>query len=237
MRLLHTRFEMANRKPILVDAFERIFPARSSRCSQAWLQRSSRAMGRNQLFDPYFEAQANNSHPSAETIRVKTSEPLGAMESWTSISSSSLRSQHRQGKRDNAHELFACIMFDVWWRKYIKKSQPLVHWQTSQELAVRILNVAQTYYPYLAEGGRPAKVRILSRKLAERGHKVTVLTANLGSCRMVYESLIAPKKLAMGLRSTEDGVVAIYLPTLARYRALTINPRVIRFCRVPLARI
>jgi hypothetical protein len=24
--------------------------------------------------------------------------------------------------------LFACILFDVWWRKYIKKSQPLVHW-------------------------------------------------------------------------------------------------------------
>ena len=47
-------------------------------------------------------------------------------------------------------------------------------------MVVRILNVAQTYYPYLAEGGRPAKVRILSRKLADRGHEVTVLTANLG---------------------------------------------------------
>ena len=46
---------------------------------------------------------------------------------------------------------------------------------------MRILNVAQTYYPYLAEGGRPAKVRVLSRKLAERGHDVTVLTANLGT--------------------------------------------------------
>ena len=46
---------------------------------------------------------------------------------------------------------------------------------------MRILNVAQTYFPYLAEGGRPVKVRILSRKLVQRGHSVTVLTANLGS--------------------------------------------------------
>ena len=39
----------------------------------------------------------------------------------------------------------------------------------------------------------------------------------------------------MGLQWTENGVVAIYLPTLARYRVLTINPRVIRFCRVHLS--
>ena len=45
---------------------------------------------------------------------------------------------------------------------------------------MRILNVAQTYFPYVAEGGRPAKVRALSRKLAEHGHSVTVLSANLG---------------------------------------------------------
>ena len=47
--------------------------------------------------------------------------------------------------------------------------------------ALRILNVAQTYFPYLAEGGRPVKVRILSQKLAQRGNAVTVLTVNLGS--------------------------------------------------------
>ena len=39
----------------------------------------------------------------------------------------------------------------------------------------------------------------------------------------------------MGLQCTDNGVVAIYLPTLARYRVLTINPRVIRFCRVHLS--
>ena len=95
---------------------------------------------------------------------------------------------------------------------------------------MRILNVAQTYYPYLAEGGRPAKVRILSRKLAARGHEVTVLTANLGPDD--WSRIAEPaEKATMGLRLTEDGVVAIYLPTWARYRTLTINPRVLRFCR------
>ena len=98
---------------------------------------------------------------------------------------------------------------------------------------MRLLNVAQTYYPYLAEGGRPTKVRILSRKLAERGHDVTVLTANLGSADWVR--IVEPaEKTAMGLRMTEDNVVAIYLPTLARYRTLTINPRVLRFCKESL---
>jgi glycosyltransferase involved in cell wall biosynthesis len=98
---------------------------------------------------------------------------------------------------------------------------------------VRLLNVAQTYYPYLAEGGRPAKVRILSRKLAERGHDVTVLTTNLGSAD--WSRIAEPaEKTAMGLRMTEDGVVAIYLPTWGRYRALTINPRVLRFCKESL---
>jgi glycosyltransferase involved in cell wall biosynthesis len=102
------------------------------------------------------------------------------------------------------------------------------------ELAVRILNVAQTYFPYLAEGGRPAKVRALSRKLVEHGHSVTVLTANLGLSEWLSVAC-PPEETALGLQLTEDGVVAIYLPTLARYRVLTINSRVIRFCRGRLA--
>ena len=99
---------------------------------------------------------------------------------------------------------------------------------------MRILNVAQTYFPYLAEGGRPAKVRALSRKLVEHGHSVTVLTTNLGASE--WSSVACPhEETALGLQLTEDGVVAIYLPTSARYRVLTINPRVIRFCRSRLA--
>jgi glycosyltransferase involved in cell wall biosynthesis len=100
-------------------------------------------------------------------------------------------------------------------------------------MAVRILNVAQTYYPYLAEGGRPAKVRVLSRKLAERGHDVTVLTANLGIADWSRIGLPI-EKTTMGWRLTEGGVVAIYLPTWFRYRTLTINPGVFRFCGAAL---
>ena len=31
-----------------------------------------------------------------------------------------MRAEHRQGKRDNAYELFAVLIFDTWYRKYIK---------------------------------------------------------------------------------------------------------------------
>jgi len=100
---------------------------------------------------------------------------------------------------------------------------------------VRILNVAQTYFPYLAEGGRPVKVRILSRELALRGHEVTVLTANLGS-EAWSQSLNTPERTPTGWRMAEQGVEAIYLPSWLRYRALTVNPRVVGFCRAWLER-
>ncbi|MFZ3332655.1 MAG: glycosyltransferase, partial [Candidatus Acidiferrales bacterium] len=99
---------------------------------------------------------------------------------------------------------------------------------------MRILNVAQTYFPYAAEGGRPTKVRAISRKLAEHGHSVTVLTANLGMSEWLNVAHY-PEQTVMGLESTENGIVAIYLPTLARYRVLTVNPRVVRFCQSLLA--
>src|ERR1700729_3579157 len=100
-------------------------------------------------------------------------------------------------------------------------------------MVVRILNVEQTYCPYLAEGGRPAKVRILSRKPANRGHEVTVLTANLGEDDW-SRNAEPPEKTTMGLRLNEDGVVAIYLRTWLRYRTLTINPGLLRFGRASL---
>jgi glycosyltransferase involved in cell wall biosynthesis len=100
---------------------------------------------------------------------------------------------------------------------------------------MRILNVAQTYFPYLAEGGRPVKVRILSRKLVQRGHEVTVLTVNLGSAEWLASN-ITPAKTSVGLRTVEDGVQAVYLPTWLRYRAVTLNPRVVEFCGTSIAK-
>jgi glycosyltransferase involved in cell wall biosynthesis len=98
---------------------------------------------------------------------------------------------------------------------------------------MRILNVAQTYFPYLAEGGRPVKVRILSRKLAERGHEVAVLTVNLGSADWTATN-ITPERTSVGLQFVENGVEAVYLPTWLRYRSITLNPGVMRFCETAL---
>lgn len=33
-----------------------------------------------------------------------------------------LREQHRRGERDNAYELFAVLMFDTWYRKYVTQT-------------------------------------------------------------------------------------------------------------------
>ena len=38
-----------------------------------------------------------------------------------------LRAEHRYGKRDNSYELFAVLMFDTWYRKYMTKTLPMVH--------------------------------------------------------------------------------------------------------------
>ncbi len=100
---------------------------------------------------------------------------------------------------------------------------------------MRILNVAQTYFPYLAEGGRPVKVRILSRKLVQRGHEVTVLSVNLGSAEWLASN-VTPQETFAGWRNVEDGVEAIYLPTWLRYRAVTLNPGVAGFCGASLAK-
>jgi glycosyltransferase involved in cell wall biosynthesis len=101
---------------------------------------------------------------------------------------------------------------------------------------VRILYVAQTYFPYLAEGGRPAKVRALSRELSRRGHKMTVVTADLGSEEWRQQTIVS-EKCAWGRKFTENGATAYYLPSWLRYRALTLNPRVIRFSRSVLEEI
>jgi glycosyltransferase involved in cell wall biosynthesis len=98
---------------------------------------------------------------------------------------------------------------------------------------VRILKVVQTYYPFREYGGPVVKVRALARGLAQRGHRVTVLTADLGLA--AHNRLgMSFKRCRWGWRSEHEGVAAIYLSTVGHYRALTINPRVIGFCRASL---
>jgi glycosyltransferase involved in cell wall biosynthesis len=95
--------------------------------------------------------------------------------------------------------------------------------------------VVPAYYPFQEKGGPVVKVRALARGLYSRGHHVTVLTPDLG-VRNHTEPKVSVKRCAWGWRSEQDGVEVVYLSTFARYRALTLNPRVIGFCRSYLPR-
>jgi glycosyltransferase involved in cell wall biosynthesis len=101
---------------------------------------------------------------------------------------------------------------------------------------MRILNVTESYAPFYEFGGPPVKVRALSEGLAARGHEVTVLTADWAL--EVLEKKAPPAKPSehcpFGWRREERGVRAIYLPNWLRYRALSWNPAVKRFCRARL---
>ena len=101
--------------------------------------------------------------------------------------------------------------------------------EPSEGQLVRILKVAQTYYPYVAEGGRPAKVRALARLLAQRGNNVTVLTAELKSGVDVNKLTNAERQL-WGWRAEDGGTETIYLLSRLRFRLVTLNPGVVSFC-------
>lgn len=99
---------------------------------------------------------------------------------------------------------------------------------------MRILKVVQAYYPFQEKGGPVVKVRALARGLAHCGHQVTVLTADLGLARR-SDSISNYERRAWGWKSKqEDDAEVIYLSSWMHYRALTINPRVIGFCRTAL---
>jgi asparagine synthase (glutamine-hydrolysing) len=124
---LNAPFTYKNRngqtKAILADAFSEFFPPEALGAPKRGFNLPL-AQWFGRLLDPYFDAG------------TRFGEDVGA--SWRDGILDFgfiqlLRSQHRHGKRDNSHELFACIIFDVWWRKYIKKTAPLVHWRTNKE--------------------------------------------------------------------------------------------------------
>jgi len=101
---------------------------------------------------------------------------------------------------------------------------------------MRILNVTETYAPFLEFGGPPVKVRALSEGLARRGHQVTVLTADWGLEKRLHtqEEKITAERSPFGWRRNENGVQAIYVPTWLRYRRVSWNPAVKRYCRARL---
>jgi glycosyltransferase involved in cell wall biosynthesis len=101
---------------------------------------------------------------------------------------------------------------------------------------MRILKVVQSYFPFQDRGGPVVKVRALARGLADRGHQVTVLTADLGvENAAANDARLKFERTPWGWRAEENGVQTIYLASLVRYRALTLNPHVIGFCRASIS--
>jgi glycosyltransferase involved in cell wall biosynthesis len=101
---------------------------------------------------------------------------------------------------------------------------------------MRILNVTQTYAPFLEFGGPPVKVHALAAGLAQRGNQVSVLTADWGieSRLPSLDPNVLADRSPFGWRLTEGTVQSIYLPTWLRYHALSWNPAVRRYCRARL---
>jgi glycosyltransferase involved in cell wall biosynthesis len=100
---------------------------------------------------------------------------------------------------------------------------------------MRILNVTETYAPFLEFGGPPVKVRALAEGLAAHGNQVTVLTADFGfKKRLSAEEASGTERTPFGWSRVENGVRAVYLPTWFRYRSLSWNPAVHRFCEKEL---
>lgn len=98
---------------------------------------------------------------------------------------------------------------------------------------MRVLKVVQSYYPFQDRGGPVVKVRALAHGLANRGHQVTVLTADLGLQKPnSFDLPFSP--CPWGFSSKKAGVETIYLSTMAHYRALTVNPGVLGFSRATL---
>jgi asparagine synthase (glutamine-hydrolysing) len=127
---LNTPFEYKIRngttKAILIDAFADFFPPEARKAPKRGF---NAPLGQwiGPLFDNYFQEPGR---------AIGKSKPQFGDDSGSSWREGildfdfirKLQAEHRQGKGDRSHELFACIVFDVWWRKYIRKTMPLAHW-------------------------------------------------------------------------------------------------------------
>ena len=86
-----------------------------------------------------------------------------------------------------------------------------------QTARMNILKVSNSYHPFVEMGGPPVKVRAIAERLVQMGHQVTVLTANRGRPSGTMDREV-------------DGVRVVYLRTIFRHRAVTLNPGVVSFC-------
>ncbi len=99
---------------------------------------------------------------------------------------------------------------------------------------MRFLSVTESYFPFMEKGGPTVKVRALARGLADSGHSVTVLTADLG-LDSVTQEMVHAIPCRWGYEALEEGVETVFLRTRARYRTLTWNPGATAFCAKRLA--
>ncbi|MGP8155718.1 MAG: glycosyltransferase [Candidatus Acidiferrales bacterium] len=82
---------------------------------------------------------------------------------------------------------------------------------------MRILNVTPAYEPFREKGSLAIKVRAIAEHTARAGASVTVLTTTYDNARAAGSAGIC-------------GIEVVYLPMLAHYRAVTLNPEIFRFC-------
>jgi glycosyltransferase involved in cell wall biosynthesis len=102
---------------------------------------------------------------------------------------------------------------------------------------MRILNITETYAPFFEFGGPPVKVQALAQRLASlAGNQVSVLTADWGMEKRLpaLSTEIRAERSPFGWRLTEGPVPSIYLHSWLRYRTLTWNPAIKRYCRARL---
>jgi glycosyltransferase involved in cell wall biosynthesis len=105
---------------------------------------------------------------------------------------------------------------------------------------MRILNVTETYAPFFEFGGPPVKVLALAEGLARRAHSVGVVTADWGLEKRLRLQSEAELQAAgwdrspFGWRHNQNGVQSTYIPSWWRYRTLSWNPAIHRYCRARL---
>lgn len=95
---------------------------------------------------------------------------------------------------------------------------------------MKILKTTQSYYPFQEKGGPAVKVRSIALRLAQSGNRVTILTADWGFQPQRAPEMTA-EKCSWGWCGREQGVETIFLETVGRYRSLSLNPRMLGFCR------
>jgi len=118
-------------KAVLADSFPEFFPPEARNAPKRGFA-APLGLWITQVLDSYFDASFEPAHP----LRKRFGEDVGAAWREGILDFSfiqTLRDSHRRGQRDASHELFACILFDLWWRKYIRQTQPIVHWNSGKE--------------------------------------------------------------------------------------------------------